>query len=59
MVKNERNKAHAQIIEMKEIKEQLTEKTKIVANEMEILRTIAGEKEKSVVIVIYITGNSG
>ena len=46
IVKAERNKAHTQIYLMQQVLAELTEKSKILANESEILRNALNEKDK-------------
>lgn len=46
IVKSERNKTHAQILLLGQVGAELTEKTKILGNEIEILRTSSDTKEQ-------------
>lgn len=46
IVKAERNKTHAQILLLGQVGAELSEKTKILANEIEILRTASDTKEQ-------------
>ena len=46
IVKAERNKTHAQILLLGQVGAELNEKTKILANEIEILRTSSDTKEQ-------------
>lgn len=46
VIKNERNKAHSQILVMQQVSAELAEKSKILGNEIEILHTVSKEKDK-------------
>ena len=46
IVKAERNKTHAQILLLGQVGAELSEKTKILANEIAILRTASDTKEQ-------------
>ena len=47
-MKAERNKTHSQILVLQQIGAELAEKSKVLKNEIEILRTTADEKERCV-----------
>ena len=46
VVKNERNKTHSQILIMQQISAELADKSKILANETDILRAKAVDQNK-------------
>ncbi len=50
IVKAERNKAHSQIYLMQQVLAEFSEKSKILANETEILRNALSEKDKFVFV---------
>lgn len=46
VIKNERNKTHSQILVMQQVSAELAEKSRILANEIDILHSVAAEKDK-------------
>ena len=46
VVKNERSRAHSQILVMQQVGAEMNEKSKILANEIEILRSVSQQKDK-------------
>lgn len=46
VVKNERNKTHSQILVMQQVTAELADKSKILANEVDILHSKIGDQDK-------------